>query len=542
MTARWPSWAPVAVVLAAIGCFVFENRSGRLPTDDAYIFYRYAQHFAEGHGLVYNIGERVEGFTSLLWTLLIAEGISYGGDAVAIGHWLGVGSGALLLWLTYEYASFGLAGRERVVAAFSTWLLCLSTPFALWSTSGLETPLFAAAATAALIAESRGAPRLALGALIAAVLLRPEGVLLGGVVFGFLFARGKPARKTTLALLAGYLATLALLTVFRLAYFGAALPNTFYAKVGGAATWWLTVYVVTFALRTLVPMAWPIVYAWRDAYLKPGLCWCGCVLAFVVAVGGDAFAHGRFFVPAMPVLCALVFRGAIEASRRERGPAARFAMLSVLVCGVWFAFGTTVGVSAMGAAALLSFTWRGRIARAAGLAGSMALLATGIVVHWRDEPERLRDPALIFARRITGSTRWHELAEARAGWQFSAGLGRTSAEEIDARPPDDKLVAALGIGSFGFHSSARVLDILGLVDPTIARSDARTRAYYAEVAFPGHQRANTRYVLSRNPDYILIPKRSEEVFRLPAVVELWNDPEFQRRYRWDAKVGGYRRM
>ena len=40
--------------------------------DDAFISLRYAGNLARGDGLVYNVGERVEGFTNLLWTLLLA--------------------------------------------------------------------------------------------------------------------------------------------------------------------------------------------------------------------------------------------------------------------------------------------------------------------------------------------------------------------------------------------------------------------------------------------------------------------------------------
>ncbi|MBN97985.1 MAG: hypothetical protein CME16_01875, partial [Gemmatimonadetes bacterium] len=39
--------------------------------DDAFITLRYAQNLASGDGLVFNLGERVEGFTSPLWTLLL---------------------------------------------------------------------------------------------------------------------------------------------------------------------------------------------------------------------------------------------------------------------------------------------------------------------------------------------------------------------------------------------------------------------------------------------------------------------------------------
>ena len=45
--------------------------------DDAFISFRYSQHLAEGHGLVFNVGEKVEGYSNFLWVVL-----------VAIPHWL----------------------------------------------------------------------------------------------------------------------------------------------------------------------------------------------------------------------------------------------------------------------------------------------------------------------------------------------------------------------------------------------------------------------------------------------------------------------
>lgn len=46
--------------------------------DDAFISFRYARHLVEGHGLVFNPGERVEGMTNLLWTLGCALGLKLG--------------------------------------------------------------------------------------------------------------------------------------------------------------------------------------------------------------------------------------------------------------------------------------------------------------------------------------------------------------------------------------------------------------------------------------------------------------------------------
>ena len=40
--------------------------------DDAFIGFRYARHLYEGHGIVFNPGENVEGYTSFLWVVMSA--------------------------------------------------------------------------------------------------------------------------------------------------------------------------------------------------------------------------------------------------------------------------------------------------------------------------------------------------------------------------------------------------------------------------------------------------------------------------------------
>src|SRR6185295_18291193 len=48
--------------------------------DDAYISFRYARNFSRGLGLVYNPGERIEGYTNFLWTVMLGIGIKVGFD------------------------------------------------------------------------------------------------------------------------------------------------------------------------------------------------------------------------------------------------------------------------------------------------------------------------------------------------------------------------------------------------------------------------------------------------------------------------------
>src|SRR6185437_4110074 len=46
--------------------------------DDSFISFRYARNLAHGNGLVWNVGERVEGYTNFLWTVIAAGAIRAG--------------------------------------------------------------------------------------------------------------------------------------------------------------------------------------------------------------------------------------------------------------------------------------------------------------------------------------------------------------------------------------------------------------------------------------------------------------------------------
>src|SRR5438045_1442706 len=50
--------------------------------DDAFISFRYAENLARGHGLVYNPGDYVEGYTNFLWVVIIAAVNALGGDSL----------------------------------------------------------------------------------------------------------------------------------------------------------------------------------------------------------------------------------------------------------------------------------------------------------------------------------------------------------------------------------------------------------------------------------------------------------------------------
>jgi arabinofuranosyltransferase len=57
--------------------------SGRaFGSDDAFISYRYAENLINGHGIVFNPGERVEGYSNFLYVLLMTPGLYFGDDYI----------------------------------------------------------------------------------------------------------------------------------------------------------------------------------------------------------------------------------------------------------------------------------------------------------------------------------------------------------------------------------------------------------------------------------------------------------------------------
>lgn len=214
--------------------------------DDANIFFRYARNLAQGHGLVWNPGgERVEGFSSPAWVLLLAPAFPLG---VPVETWaralaalaLAAGLTAWTRRLLDDAGSGHRATGALVVAAAIAWIAA-NPALLVWGIStGMDTGLWIAAVLGAAAAVARWA-REGRGARAAQVLLallpfvRVEGVAVGValLVSGLWLAADELARylRRAAPLAAATLGSFALLTLARLAYFGAPMPNTFYAKV-----------------------------------------------------------------------------------------------------------------------------------------------------------------------------------------------------------------------------------------------------------------------------------------------------------------------
>ncbi|NLA36985.1 MAG: hypothetical protein GX868_15050, partial [Actinobacteria bacterium] len=104
--------------------------------DDAYISYRYAQNLVDGHGLVFNVGEYVEGYTNFLWTLWIAFGLKIGLSADLTAYLASVPSIGFTVFATMRV---GRLIGSTAVARIAGVLVATNAAFLSFGSSGLET-------------------------------------------------------------------------------------------------------------------------------------------------------------------------------------------------------------------------------------------------------------------------------------------------------------------------------------------------------------------------------------------------------------------
>jgi hypothetical protein len=524
---------PGALALALLGwtvvCFLWESWSLHSQIDDAYISYRYARNLVEGHGLVFNVGEYVEGFSNLLWTLLIAIGIVAGFEANQVGHALGLASGVALLLATYLYARSGLSKPRVWVAALAPLVVLASKPFYAWATAGLETALFAALSVAALAAQARGRIGWATLAVILATATRPDGVIVAGVVLVWHLWSADRARWRSWRAPSAYALAMALLTAFRLVYYGSPLPNTFYAKVGGIPIERGVSYLAEFLGETAFLLFGASVLVFRDRLAWPGALFCAVLGAYAVAIGGDAFVHSRFLLPALCCLAALSVRG-VE-SVRETNPRVAVLLAATIPMEIsWLLFGIDswlLLIGALLAAAAYALTSRRPVL---WLTPSTAVLLIGAAGIYLFEGVPFGSEGLRGEMRGADVRSFRE--EARPTNQLPDHEIRFRAELLRSRRPPVRLVASMAIGRFGYYSRLPILDLYGIVDPSVARSKERTSVPDGRL-LPGHQRSNASYVLARKPDYIVIPRRRAggPTPPLPAIVAIWGHPDLDTYYR-----------
>ncbi len=143
-------------------------------------------------------------------------------------------------------------------------------------------------------------------------LVRSDGIVLSGLLYGLSLLLTRDRRKVFLFSVVSLTFPL-VQELFRLTYYGDVLPNTAYLKTShwdGRYVAGLR-YTMMFAGRYALFVVFAVVGFVRS--FDWPLRWLGVLLlsyaAYVTFIGGDAFSDFRFFVPVLPLLMILAFRG-----------------------------------------------------------------------------------------------------------------------------------------------------------------------------------------------------------------------------------------
>lgn len=459
--------ACIAILLIAHG-IAFASMFSGLAVDDAYISFRYAANLMHGHGLVFNPGERVEGYSNFLWVLMMAPAAAGAGDPTRWSQVLGLGFAvaALLVAMNSLQRVFGITRPALRVALGAG--IAANAYFAAWSTGGLESGLYAALLTAfwARTAEETARRRvvfpaaaLLCGALATA---RPEGLLVAGVAVALQLWRALRApdaaqRQQARIFVVVVLGIVVPFHAWRFSYYGPHwFPNSVHAKVGG--TWTQAGHGAWYVLRNFALPYFPLWGAlavrgerWRQLPFWSGQALLWGHLSVVAAAGGD-WSAGRYFAPLVPLAYTLFAVAAADAlaSRRLTGSRAGRA-----------AFIATVFAWAVGA-----WMWTG----------------------WRHEAVMRRDFAATDRERIRLA---HWLA--------------------DKMPPQTR-IAVYAAGQLAFYSRLYTHDMLGLNDARIARVAVPAMGR----GFPGHERSDANYTLDTvRPEVIVDGHRIPGMSRHP---------------------------
>ncbi len=414
------------------------------PVDDAYITFRYVRHLVAGHGLVFNPGEApLEGYSSLLWLLLLAPFERLGMDLAATAHVVG----ALLGMATLGIVALGERGERPRWLGAAALIACL--PWLYHTVNGLETGLVACL-IAALTCLSPNSPRHRKVLLLVAVLLplaRPEGLL---AVLAWSAASQFAARRwqrDSLTHAASALTAFAAQLAFRLVYHHAWIANSARAKMMPPAValppglldlgrFLLTSSGMGVGLLLVLLAGARVAQTELGERSRARALFLLLFAPVLATSGGDSFPLWRFFVPLAPTLLAAADDG-LQTLLAPRQWPARTTLLTRWLAGV--------------------------------------VLVTLLLLPWR-----LLQPMV----RMEGDwvKRW-------------AAIG----ERLGQILPPTTTIALAPAGALPYLSRFQAIDLLGLNDAHIAHLPPDLSYFY-----PGHQRHDGDYVLKRQPDLIFL--------------------------------------
>ncbi len=475
---RVRQWQPRVVLAAALVLGLALAWRRRALFDDAFISFRYIKNFLAGHGLVFNIGERVEGYTNFLWTMVLAllrlvipVDIPYIALFLCLACFV---ANLITVWLIGRRLS---ASRpEQTYFPLATLWLAANFIFTSYGTSGMET-MFASwlVNLAVYVRLSRAGVKSAFWSgllLILATMTHPDhslfyvcmGLTLVAEHVRAVWRTRSDRRALNASLLAGGKDLLAFASPFAIyvgysfwkwSYYGSLMPNTAYAKAANLSYWPEgLVYAAATLLSTHLLLILPVFLLWliwpRDQ-ATAGFRWfvglsVPVYTLYVIRVGGD-FMHGRFFLVLLPLIMLAVEQELHFLARQT----SRLGWQTIAV-----------------AAALMATLYGLPIAKSYGMTSKMQIAdeTTWYLV-------RSLRPLRISPARLTAN-------------RLDAGL---DLKRVFVDRGFDPVLATGGLGILAYYAELPVIDRRGLTDATIAHMPIRRRGRI------GHEKLATQAYL-----------------------------------------------
>lgn len=449
--------------------------SNRFIQDDAFISFRYADNFAHGKGLVWNEGERVEGYTNFLWTLIVSIPHFLNLDPVSFSFVTGLILFALSVYFTYRLSANLLHSKHA--ALLTVLFLGTNHSFSSYATGGLETQLqtclFVACVFLLFDSVAKGAwsrVRVCLLSVLLSLALftRLDSALLAAIVlpvalFHIWTKEDSKARKPLLTLF--LFAPLTVLVggwlIWKMRFYGSLLPNTFYVKVASLNSLKRGVIYVYLFFHSYWLVLFPFVFliVGKSLFHKNNRAWLLLSLltviwlSYVVAVGGD-FMEFRFIVPVLPFIFLQIVWLILVQCRRAK---LQIVLILLVLCG--------------------------------SLHHSLTFSNLALRYYEVESTKGLSDL----------------LTQEKTDW---IGIGKVLGDSFDH--DSSVSIAVTAAGAIPYYSHLTTIDILGLNDKWVAR--------HGEIVTskPGHQRrATLNYLLERKVNLVIghpqmIPTTSEK--------------------------------
>jgi len=463
--------------------------------DDAYITLRYAHQWQSGLGPVWTPNQQVEGYTSFLHLVSLYTLQKVGVQPEVSARSIGLGA-YLLIGLAIITYSFRTTRNQTQRITKSLILLgSIPTSFSIiaWSLGGLETSLFTLLimTTTYLFTtlDKKHSQRtsVTLGVLLGlCVMTRPEAVLIAAITLTASFVFHK-SLKTSLTILIACCVVYIPYFLWRWQYYGDLLPNTYYAKLGTPITKRFSdgIYYFHTFLRSA---PWIL--------LLSIVCW----MFTLVKQTGHRTNSWKYMT-----VVSIVMTGYVIWTGGDHMPAYRFWVPLIPVYAWFIAHAGTSGTPSSNT--------------------SLQMLLPVIVIFLGLAQFLAPDERMLNAQRPDPA----------------AAVGKQVGKFISQSFPEGTLIATNSAGAVAYFAPNHdFIDMLGLNDRVIAkRTDVPFRTHWQQ--FPGHSKGDGRYVLSRDPDYIILGpaegmmanstlEKSPDVVWFLSDQELSENPDFHTRY------------